>query len=175
MTHFIQHNHSLRKAQTHIVTQQDSHTPWSYCLYEHLLHTFILACYFTDRSSAAVLMSWREKRLYNVSLLLVHHAAQSIMDRISHQSTVFWFINTVSLMIQNQTKTQDRAAEWMWSGLCGWGSLCQRRCRRTEFLHCDPQTLLFYCWLTLQGEQSLCYCIWMSIWMESRTNSRNDD
>ncbi len=87
---------------------------------------------------------------------------------------LFWFINTVSLMIQNQPKTQDRAAEWMWSGLCGWGSLCQRRCRRTEFLHCDPQTLLFYWWWTLQGEQSLCYCDRMSNWRESSTNSRID-
>uniref|UniRef100_A0A0E9VB10 Uncharacterized protein n=1 Tax=Anguilla anguilla TaxID=7936 RepID=A0A0E9VB10_ANGAN len=32
----------------------------------------------------------------------------------------------------------------MWSGLCAGGSLCQRRCRRTEFLPCDPGTLLFW-------------------------------
>jgi len=87
---------------------------------------------------------------------------------------LFWFINTVSLMIHNQTQPQDRASEWMWSGLCGWGSLCQRRCRRTEFLHCDPQTLLFSCWWTSQREQSLCYCVWMNIWRECRSNSRTD-
>ncbi len=78
-------------------------------------------------------------------------------------------------MIQdNKPQTQDRAAEWMWSGLCGWGSLCQRRCRRTEFLLRDPQTLLFSCWWTLQREQSVCYCVWMSNWRESRSNSRTD-
>ncbi len=88
--------------------------------------------------------------------------------------SLFWFINTVSLMIQHKHKTQDRAAEWMWSGLCGWGSLCQRCCRRTEFLHCDPQTLLFSCWWTSQGDQSVCCCVWMSNWKESRTNSRTD-
>uniref|UniRef100_A0A0E9U6A2 Uncharacterized protein n=1 Tax=Anguilla anguilla TaxID=7936 RepID=A0A0E9U6A2_ANGAN len=32
----------------------------------------------------------------------------------------------------------------MWSGLCAGGSLCQRRCRRTEFLPRDPGTLLFW-------------------------------
>ncbi len=54
-----------------------------------LLHTYILTCYFSDRSSAAVLMSWREKkRLYNSSLLLIYHAAQSIMGRISRQSVL---------------------------------------------------------------------------------------
>ncbi len=87
--------------------------------------------------------------------------------------SLFWFINTVSL-IQTEPKTQDRAAEWMWSGLCGWGSLCQRRCRRTEFLHCDPQTLLFCCWWTSQGDQSVSYCDRMSNWSESSANSRTD-
>ncbi len=48
---------------------------WIYC-------TFILTC---DRSSPAVLMSQREKRIYNISLLLIYHATQSIMGRISHQ------------------------------------------------------------------------------------------
>ncbi len=89
-------------------------------------------------------------------------------------ASLFWFINTVSLMIQYKPKTQDRAAEWMWSGLCGWGSLCQIRCRRTEFLHCDPQTLLFYCWWTSQGDQSICHCVWMSNWRDNRSNSRTD-
>uniref|UniRef100_A0A0E9Y240 Uncharacterized protein n=1 Tax=Anguilla anguilla TaxID=7936 RepID=A0A0E9Y240_ANGAN len=37
----------------------------------------------------------------------------------------------------------------MWSGLCAGGSLCQRRCRRTEFLPCDPGTPLF--WRREQG------------------------
>uniref|UniRef100_A0A0E9Y222 Uncharacterized protein n=2 Tax=Anguilla anguilla TaxID=7936 RepID=A0A0E9Y222_ANGAN len=32
----------------------------------------------------------------------------------------------------------------MWSGLCAGGSLCQRCCRRTEFLPCDPGTLLLW-------------------------------
>ncbi len=40
-------------------------------------------------------------------------------------------------------KYPDREVEWMWCGLYEWGSLCQRRCRRTEFLHRDPHTLLF--------------------------------
>ncbi|KAF7650468.1 hypothetical protein LDENG_00125760 [Lucifuga dentata] len=26
----------------------------------------------------------------------------------------------------------------MWSGLCGGESCFQRRCRRTEYLYCDP-------------------------------------
>ncbi len=62
----------------------------------------------------------------------------------------------------------------MWSVLCGWGSLCQRCCRRTEFLHCDPQTLLFCCWWASQRDQSLSYCARMSNWRECRTNSRTD-
>ncbi len=62
----------------------------------------------------------------------------------------------------------------MWSGLCGWGSLCQRRCRRTQSLRCDPQTLLFYWRHGLQEEQSQCYCARMSNSLESRTNSRTD-
>ncbi len=65
----------------------------------------------------------------------------------------------------------------MWSGLCEWRSLCQRRCRRTEFLHCDPHTLLFYRRWRPQEAQSLCSCDRMSIcsnWKESNINSRTD-
>uniref|UniRef100_A0A0E9XZ80 Uncharacterized protein n=1 Tax=Anguilla anguilla TaxID=7936 RepID=A0A0E9XZ80_ANGAN len=32
----------------------------------------------------------------------------------------------------------------MWSGLCAGGSLCHRHCKRTEFLPCDPGTLLIW-------------------------------
>uniref|UniRef100_A0A0E9XZK8 Uncharacterized protein n=1 Tax=Anguilla anguilla TaxID=7936 RepID=A0A0E9XZK8_ANGAN len=37
----------------------------------------------------------------------------------------------------------------MWSGLSAGGSLCQRPCRRIEFLPCDPGTLLLW----RRGEQ----------------------
>uniref|UniRef100_A0A0E9Y236 Uncharacterized protein n=1 Tax=Anguilla anguilla TaxID=7936 RepID=A0A0E9Y236_ANGAN len=59
----------------------------------------------------------------------------------------------------------------MWSGLCAGGSLCQRRCRRTEFLPCDPGTLLFW----RRGEQGFqCsqHCARKSNRRKSRTNSR---
>ncbi len=39
---------------------------------------------------------------------------------------------TVSMLIQNWSQILGRAVEWMWSGFCGGGSLCQRYCRRTE-------------------------------------------
>src|SRR4029434_7146743 len=45
----------------------------------------------------------------------------------------------------------------MWSGLCAGGSLCQRCCRRPEFLPCEPHTLLCGSW-PLEGDQCLYYC-----------------
>ncbi len=120
-------------------------------------------------------MSWREKkRLYNISLLLIYHAAQSIMGRID--SLLLYSDSSTQFHWRSRPNIRPRIerAEWMWSGLCGWGSLCQRRCRRTEFLHCDPQTLLFYCWWTLQRDQSLSYCVWMSIWKEAAQTPRTD-
>ncbi|KAF0046396.1 hypothetical protein F2P81_000029 [Scophthalmus maximus] len=45
----------------------------------------------------------------------------------------------------------------MWSGLCGGESWCQRRCRRTEHLHCDPGTLRLWRIEDLRLECRYCY------------------
>ena len=53
----------------------------------------------------------------------------------------------------------------MWSGLCRGESWCQRRCRRTEYLHCDPGTLQLWrtedlrreCWLCCDQTHN-CHC-----------------
>uniref|UniRef100_A0A0E9VDZ0 Uncharacterized protein n=1 Tax=Anguilla anguilla TaxID=7936 RepID=A0A0E9VDZ0_ANGAN len=59
----------------------------------------------------------------------------------------------------------------MWSGLCAGGSLCQRRCRRTEFLPCDPGTLLFW-GSGGQGFRCSQHCDRNHNGTGSRTNSR---
>ena len=59
-----------------------------------------------------------------------------------------------------EQKTQDRGAQWMWSGTCAGGWVCQRRrCRRTECLLASPGTLLL-CWSGRKGQlcQSSYYC-----------------
>lgn len=46
----------------------------------------------------------------------------------------------------------------MCSGLCWWESFEERRCRRTEFLPCDPHTLLLVNSSRLKVKWSPCYC-----------------
>ena len=82
-------------------------------------------------------------------------------------------VTTASLMIQNLAQTQGRVCEWMWSGLCAGGSLCQRCCRRPEFLPCDPHTLLFWSW-PLEGVQSFYYCDRKRICCCGAPDSRTD-
>ena len=65
-------------------------------------------------------------------------------------------LHTTQQRIQNKHKVQHREAEWTWSGLCGGESWFQRRCRRTEYLHCDPGTLQL--WRTEDLRQEFGHC-----------------
>jgi hypothetical protein len=84
-------------------------------------------------------------------------------------------VNTEPQMIHNQDqpKTQHRGPQWMWSGLCGGGSLYPRRCRRPESLPCCPDTLLLW-WSRGQGYQSYSYCANRNNSSCDTPNSRTD-
>ncbi len=167
-----------------MITQQDSHTHWSYCLCEDLLHTFILML-FQKFTCSIYLMKRKEETILHLTVTdlscSLKHYGYNLSSVCSDSSTLsHWWSRT------NQKPRIERLSE------CGLDCVDEDHCvrdavRRTEFLLRDPQTLLFCwyhhhhhqtllfcCWWTSQGDKSLYHCVWMSNWSESRSNSRTD-
>ena len=59
-----------------------------------------------------------------------------------------------------QARIQGARAGWRWRGLCGGASWCQRCCRNSEYLPCDPGRLLLWRRGCQRAKLKRCY-VWM--------------
>ena len=142
--HFIHTISLLEQNLSYVQANNEASPYWLWC---ELKSSWAARASVAEQTQEGA--AWRKSNIYRTTIRqsTAHNVWLKKLNTQFNPLTMKWlpsiwvYKTQQSLQKLSKTKVQHRAAEWMWSGLCGGESWCQRRCRRTEYLHCDPGTL----------------------------------